>query len=563
MRGHRSAPERHEGVAGKTGRSFGPIMKLLVLGWVLASAAVGAEYYVAPDGSDDNDGTAPQRPFATLARAADAAQAGDTVNIAPGEYVGRFRPRNSGTPDDPIVFRRDGEGEAVITTDEATDGGPWLERFALKISGRSHIVIDGLTFREAEAWIYIGERSSHITVQNCVFDGCRMYHGILISNSDFNTVRNCVFKRAQPVDSLSDMLAIWRDSAYNLVEDCEFHPVGHDQISIRSYGSLRVPHHNIVRHCTFINPTHRALGIHSSKHTLVERCKFKGHAGQFIQLQGPLAIIRHNIMKDHDFPLTEPGTPRRDPWWNAPLLMRSHQSEYGGLAVCRRNRLYNNLFARTTGIMMIRPNLLVADNIFKNNIIFEPAHLIYQEQPRFSLSRHAPPHRYYTFENNLFFGVPEDRAVVHMRGYPDNNERTNWTFEEAVDGLPAWYVGNRSGNPEFIDPAGADYRLREDSPAINAGAPLTAVRQSGEGRLVPVEDPLFFCDGWGRIEGDRVVVGDNDPVRIVEVDELDRTLTLEGEVAFEAGDPVHLDFKGEGPDLGPYEFGREDAVGRR
>lgn len=48
----------------------------------------GAEYWVAMDGSDGNDGLTPQTAFATVQRGVDALGPGDTLTIAPGEYFG-------------------------------------------------------------------------------------------------------------------------------------------------------------------------------------------------------------------------------------------------------------------------------------------------------------------------------------------------------------------------------------------------------------------------------------------------------------------------------------------
>ncbi|HUS48427.1 MAG TPA: right-handed parallel beta-helix repeat-containing protein [Phycisphaerae bacterium] len=523
--------------------------------------AGAADYYVSPKGDDAKAGTSAEQAFRTIAKAAGAAKAGDTVNIAPGTYVGRIRPAHSGTAEAPIVFRRQGNGEAVISTSKDTDGGEWYDRFALKIAGQAHIIIDGLTFRDAEAWIYVGERSHHVTIRNCIFERCRIYHGILINNSDYNTVRGCLFKKGMPLDKLSDLLAIWRDSSHNLVEDCEFHSVGHDDVAFQGYGQMRVPSFNIVRRCTFIEPHHRALGIHDSRHTLVEQCEFVGKAGQFIQFQGPLAIIRRNVMRDYGF--TKPDS---DPWWNAPLLMRSHQNEYGGLAVCQRNRVYNNLFANTNAVLAIRPNLLVADNVFKNNIVCQATNLIYQEKPRFELSRHAPKHQAYTWVGNVFFGIPADRKVVRIyrTGYPAIDANTNWTLAEARAKLAKWYVDCRTADPQFADAGKHDFRLKAGSPCIDKGVPLTTTSAGGRGTVVPVDDPLYFCDGWKRVPGDVVVIGGNKPARIVKVDYRDRALTVDRELVWKKADPVHLAYEGAGPDIGPYESGKVDIqIGRK
>ncbi|MBI2506193.1 MAG: right-handed parallel beta-helix repeat-containing protein [Candidatus Latescibacteria bacterium] len=64
-------------------------------------------YHVSPTGSDSADGSA-AHPWATPKRAAQAAQAGDTVHVAPGTYLsGEIVLRTSGTADARIHFVSD------------------------------------------------------------------------------------------------------------------------------------------------------------------------------------------------------------------------------------------------------------------------------------------------------------------------------------------------------------------------------------------------------------------------------------------------------------------------
>lgn len=69
------------------------------------------EYYVAPDGSDDNDGSR-NAPWATLQHAVDRAQPADTILVHEGRYAG-MRIERSGTPEGWITLRA-AEGESVV-----------------------------------------------------------------------------------------------------------------------------------------------------------------------------------------------------------------------------------------------------------------------------------------------------------------------------------------------------------------------------------------------------------------------------------------------------------------
>jgi hypothetical protein len=92
----------------------------------VASAQSGAEFFVAPGGSDTNPGTAAQ-PFATLTKARAAVRVlkanglpagGVAVTIKPGEYAVTepvaFSAEDSGTEQCPIVYRAETRGTAVF-----------------------------------------------------------------------------------------------------------------------------------------------------------------------------------------------------------------------------------------------------------------------------------------------------------------------------------------------------------------------------------------------------------------------------------------------------------------
>ena len=78
--------------------------KRFYLALLLLSAVAGAaEFFVTPEGSDKNPGTA-QAPFATIGKAAAAAQPGDTVKIGPGLYREQVTFTRSGKKGLPVTF---------------------------------------------------------------------------------------------------------------------------------------------------------------------------------------------------------------------------------------------------------------------------------------------------------------------------------------------------------------------------------------------------------------------------------------------------------------------------
>ena len=69
--------------------------------------------HVATGGSDNGDGSE-DRPFRTISRAADVAQAGDTVVVHAGEYREWVKPRHGGLSDTRRVTYQAAAGEHVV-----------------------------------------------------------------------------------------------------------------------------------------------------------------------------------------------------------------------------------------------------------------------------------------------------------------------------------------------------------------------------------------------------------------------------------------------------------------
>ncbi|MBI5833542.1 MAG: DUF1565 domain-containing protein, partial [Armatimonadetes bacterium] len=75
-----------------------------LLALLLALPASATTWWVATTGDDKAAGSE-AAPFRTISRAAEAAVAGDTVQIRAGVYRETVRPRNSGQPGAPITYR--------------------------------------------------------------------------------------------------------------------------------------------------------------------------------------------------------------------------------------------------------------------------------------------------------------------------------------------------------------------------------------------------------------------------------------------------------------------------
>ncbi len=106
---------------------------------------------VAPDGSDWNPGT-DDSPLGTIETALERAEAGDTVELRPGEYSEAVSTVRDGEPDAPITIT--GPPEAVIRPPPGTNECLMIEHSHTHVRGTT---IDGLLepdrkFEDYEAW---------------------------------------------------------------------------------------------------------------------------------------------------------------------------------------------------------------------------------------------------------------------------------------------------------------------------------------------------------------------------------------------------------------------------
>ncbi len=141
-----------------------------------------------------------------------------------------------------------------------------------------------------------------------------------------------------------------------------------------------------------------------------------------------------------------------------------------------------------------------------------------------------------------------------------------WTTDQANENTNTvgefWskFHENLDADPRFADADNRDYRLTADSPAIDAGTPLTWAMGEGAGRELPVADGRWFYDGFGidGEQGDLIAIGSGENLARIERVELryyqPAILHLDREVTWEDGMPVSLPWAGEGPDIGAIEY---------
>ena len=104
------------------------------------------------------------------------------------------------------------------------------------------------------------------------------------------------------------------------------------------------------------------------------------------------------------------------------------------------------------------------------------------------------------------------------------------------------------------DPAQFDFRLKENSPAIDSGVFLTKTVGSGSNKTtMTIGDAKLFFDGYGITLGDEIqLAGQTARARITNIS--GNTLTLSTPLSWSSGQGVSLSYEGNSPDAGAIEF---------
>ena len=171
--------------------------------------------------------------FKTIAEAADAARAGDTMLIHGGIYEETIRVRSSGDDGAPITFKA-APGETVWL-----DGNNRFRANAIIIPHKHHIVIDGLRFRHFRFAPELG------TI-------------IQISGGSQNIIRRC-FHDGREIEGYVGTLIGASQTANLLIENCVFINGMGEAISASNSPDLT------VRHCVFYNNFIRAMTAHMER----------------------------------------------------------------------------------------------------------------------------------------------------------------------------------------------------------------------------------------------------------------------------------------------------------
>ena len=419
---------------------------LAVLLYVCISAAAWADtYYVSTTGNDANTG-ARTKPWRTIQKAARIAEAGDTVIVAAGKYAGRVNLTRSGKHGSPIIFQARGR---VVT-----------QGFTLMAN---HARIDGfeITTKSAQeedgAGVYLMGSGNEV-LNNYIHD--LYFEGILFrtnspdksTGTEGNLVRGNRIVRARTAGIHIEGRKNSVDENYishTLQYPKGAPPIGGaDADGIRFFGVGHLISRNSIRDIL-----------------LRDRGNHEPHIDCF-QTWGPAVnIVFHGNYCDN------PNAGQQG--WMV------HGSGIHHLTI-------RNNVVRAFRLMNIysAPWLTVVNNSFKGDLSYPNT-----SERGYGIELHNSPNA--RVQNNLFYDIGGHRSP-----YVEPRDQTSkrglvagYNAAYMSDGKPP--AGPRRAkdvwqkNPRAVDPKRLDFRLKSDSPLIDAGITLTNVKQDRKGAPRP------------------------------------------------------------------------------
>jgi hypothetical protein len=404
--------------------------------------------YVSTTGNDSNSGSK-NAPFLTINKAAQVAVAGDVVVVKPGTYrpTLKIAPLNSGTADKPIIYQAEVKGEVIIDGSESADGTKEDRRGLITIDGfsastpRSWIVIDGFTIINAKWAGVIAINSSNIIIKNCNTKNTGA-SGIIGANSSNVTIINnkveqacSIVEKAQNTNECITIASVAGfEIAYNTVSDRMVDlNNGGEGIDVKNASSNGTVHHNIVTNLIRVGIYIDAFEKDLDNIDVYANKVYNTTSGITIASEEGGVISNVKVHDNLVYDIQAVGIRLAGYLDNGPL---KNISVYQNTVVrCGLGKTPANW--ENCAFMIEADNTSNLNIIARNNIFAESTNQIRWKNQSYA-----------TMDNNLVFG----------------NSTTAGTNAIITD-------------PEFVNSAGADFKLKVSSPAINKalGTPMSAI----------------------------------------------------------------------------------------
>jgi len=162
------------------------------------SSASDADYYVSPDGNNENDGSQTD-PLSTISAALNQAQPGDTIYVFPGEYVEAIFTVRDGEPDNPITIT--GPEDAVITPPPETYSAVTIRHHHTHLRG---MTINGLinADQKYEDWRAWAGNCVQISPLSRADEGVEYVRGAVVEPTKVGNTRRALIQTARIRDAV-------------------------------------------------------------------------------------------------------------------------------------------------------------------------------------------------------------------------------------------------------------------------------------------------------------------------------------------------------------------------
>ena len=530
-----------------------------------ATVAWSAEYYVSPDGDNANNGRSPSSAWRTIGKANSSVEPGDVVHLRGGKYKSDpIRPARSGTASAPISYVAYRDEIPVLTADKA--GGL---SDAIDLTNRSYIVVDGIHVdgvkpnpnARVDHFVTIVD-GQYNTIRNGRFRYATGWHGIRLTDSHHNKLIDNVIDVVGVYDDgngqdWGDSIQVNSRSHHNLIEGNVVTRGAHNLLQVEG-------EHNVIRDNVFDNDWSEILG--------------RGKGGRNLSLMGKHNVFEGNLVRNAKGSTDKPRNAGMKVEGQRNIVRRNiivansnegiTSQSRSGQKWAHHNRIYHNtLYANegpAWGLVFYNGGNGVTGNVFKNNIVFSnrTASGVADADIVFELKSNPTGAIGETIiENNLIAKQTRNDAALDVRsdvgviGLTQAEKKFSSYVRNNIQDVPTFAVTN----PQTLE----DFALAPGSRGIDEGAPLTRTRGAGSGKTIALQDAGYFTDGFSLVGGDRIRIGDGDPLTVVSVDYSTHTITVNAIATWNDKAPVSLDYNGTAPDIGAHESGPTRPTHRR
>jgi hypothetical protein len=488
---------------------------LLIL--LSALSVDAATYYVRPDGNNESAGTAndPENAWLTIQRATFTMVPGDVCRVQPGTYEEHVFVTSGGSPGNLITYIADGP----VIVREFDISGDYLRIVGFEIShptdvGRPGIAVSG-------DFVELWHNNIHNTSTDtpCILpNAAHSLHAIgnTFSFPGINNSSNGIgFAMSIFGDTGLQDNVLWE---YNRSSQCDdhFNPSGTNYL-LRN--NVMGPNY----HSNFLNDPH-IDGWHAHSETVYGWMEANWHVDNQVSNAHIALIEAPTRGRNRKFSVLKSVSIRNgDQLWyqmrDGTNLYSFHNTvgEVGISLGGPANRGFYFVFAGANG-----PSI---DNEAGNNIYTNV-----------------------TTREGTVYEIEAGSALRHSHDlvYPPAADLT--------DGVN----GDIEEDPRFADYAANNFLLRPTSRAIDSGGTMARVDSPdgmGHSFVVGNVDPFYNPVAFGLPVGQTIYVGDDNNLVITNVDYGTRTISVSTPFAWAEGDAVGYAYRGNGPDLGAYEYG--------